>query len=81
MWRSKKFIVIAVLAAVILAGSIGGVVVAADNDSENQPEAKYQALLNRVCEIYQEKTGVTIDSQILKDSFAQTQSEMRTGAL
>ena len=28
MWRSKKFIVIAVLSAVLLAGSIGGIALA-----------------------------------------------------
>ena len=81
MWRSKKFIVIAVLAAVVLAGSIGGVVVAADNGDSSHPEAQHEALLDRVCEIYQEKTGVAIDQETLKDSFAQAQSEMRTEAL
>ena len=81
MWRSKKLIIGAVLAAVIVAGSIGGVVVAADNGDDIQPEAKYEALLDRVCEIYQEKTGVAIDSQVLKDSFAQSQNELRIDAL
>ena len=81
MWRSKKLIIGAVLAAVIVAGSIGGVVVAADNGDDSQPEAKYEALLNRVCEIYQEKTGVAIDSQVLKDSFDQAQNELRIDAL
>ena len=81
MWRSKKFIIVAVLAAVMLAGTISGVVVAADNGDDSKPEARYEALLNRVCEIYQEKTGVTIDQEALKDAFAQAQSEMQTEAL
>lgn len=81
MWRSKKFIIVAVLAAVMLVGTISGVVIAADNGDDSEPEAKYEALLDRVCEIYQEKTGVTINQQALKDAFAQAQSEMQTEAL
>ena len=81
MWRSKKFIVIAVLAAVVLAGSIGGIVLAADNGDDNQPGVKYGALLDRVFEIYEQKTGVAIDQEVLKDAFAQAQSEMRATAM
>jgi len=81
MWRSKKLIIVAVLAAVMMAGTIGGVVLATNNGDDSEPEARYEALLNRVCEIYQEKTGVTIDQEALKDAFAQAQSEMQTEAL
>jgi hypothetical protein len=81
MWRSKKFIIIAVLTTVILAGSIGGVVLAADSGDDSQPEARYESLLDRVCEIYQEKTGVTIDQEVLKDAFAQAQGEMRVAVM
>ena len=81
MWRSKKFILIALLATVVLVGSTSGIVLAADNGGGSQPEAKYGALLERVCEIYQEKTGVTIDQEALKDAFAQAQSEMHTEAM
>ena len=81
MWRSKKFIIVAVLTAVVLVGSIGGIVLAADNGDDSQPAARYQALLDRVCEIYQEKTGVTIDQEALKDAFAQAKGEMRAEAL
>ncbi|MFC2016949.1 hypothetical protein ACFLUD_00865 [Chloroflexota bacterium] len=81
MWRSKKLIIGVVLAAVLLAGSIGGVALAADNGDDSQPEARYGALLDRVCEIYQEKTGVAIDQEALKDAFAQIQGEIREAAL
>ena len=81
MWRKKKLIAIAVLAAVMLAGTIGGVALAADNGDDSEPEAKYEALLNRVCEIYQEKAGVTIDQEALKNAFAQAQSETQNEAL
>lgn len=82
MWRSKKFIVIA-LAAVLLVGSTVGVVLAADNADEDTspPEAQQAALLDRVCEIYEENTGVAIDPQELKDAFAQARSEMWDKAL
>ena len=81
MWRSKKLIIVAVLTAVMLAGTIGGVALAADNGDDSEPEAKYEALLTRVCEIYQEKTGVAIDQEALKDAFTQAQSGMRFEAL
>lgn len=77
MWRSKKFIIAAVLAAVLLAGSIGAVALAADNAADSQPKARCGALLARVCAIYQEKTGVGIDQEVLKAAFAQAASEMR----
>ena len=80
MWRRKKFIV-AVLAAVVLVGSITGVVLAADNGEDTGAETKCGALLDRVCEIYEENTGAAIDSEALKDALAQAQSEMRTEAL
>ena len=82
MWRSKKFIVIALMAAVVLVGSIGGVVLAQMEDGdETEPETKCQALLDRIGEIYQEKTGVAINQEAIKDAFAQAQSEIRDEAL
>jgi hypothetical protein len=82
MWRSKKFIAI-VLAAVLLVGGTVGVVLAADNGDEDGslPEARPEALLDRVCAIYQENTGNDIDPEALKDAFAQASSEMRNEAL
>jgi hypothetical protein len=82
MHRSKKFILIALLAVVVLAGSIGGVVYAqTGDDSSSDNQSKAQAMLDRVCAIYKEKTGVAIDSQQLKDAFTQAGSEMRDKAL
>jgi len=81
MWRSKKFIVIAVLAAVVLAGSIGGIVLAADNGDDNQPGAKYGTLLDRVCEIYEQNTGDAIDADELQNAFLQTRSEIQAAAI
>jgi hypothetical protein len=81
MWRSKKLIVGVVLAAVLLFGSLGGVVLAADNGDDSQPGALFGALWDKVCAIYEEKTGDTLDQEALKDSFVQARSEMRAEAL
>jgi hypothetical protein len=83
MWRSKKFIIATVLAAVVLVGSIGGVVLAQENGDEDgtQPEARHAALLERVCEIYEDNTGDEIDSTALKEAWAQAQSEMQAEAM
>ena len=72
MWRSKKFIIVGVLIAVIVAGSIGGVALAQTGNGDNsQPKT----LLARVAE----KLG--INQQELEDAFAEAQSEMRDEAL
>jgi len=81
MFRSKKLIIGVVLAVVLLAGSIGGVALANGGDDDSLPEARCGVLLDKVCEIYKEKTGVTIDPEELKDAFAQAQSDMREEAL
>jgi hypothetical protein len=80
MKRSKKFVLVTTLAAVVLVGSITGVALAQNGD-DSQPEAGPELLLGRVCEIYQQNTGVAIDSEALKDAFAQAKSEMRAKAL
>ena len=77
MKRSKKLILIALLGAVLLVGSIGGVAFAqTENESNNQSEVKKGALLDRVCEIYNENTDPDIDCDALKDALAQAQSEI-----
>jgi len=79
MWQGKKVMVIA-LAAILLVGSSVGVV-AAQNGDDSQPNAANQTLLDRVCEIYQENTGTTIDQQALQDAFAQARSEIQAEAM
>lgn len=72
MWKSKKFILAALLIAVVLVGSTAGLVLANGGDEgESQPKT----LLGRVAEI------LNIDQQDLKDAFIQAQSEMRDEAL
>jgi len=79
MWRGKKVMVIA-LAAILLVGSSVGVV-AAQNGDDSQPNAANQTLLDRVCEIYEENTGTTVDQQALQDAFAQARSEIQAEAM
>ena len=85
MWKRKWFIPV-VLSLVLIGGITGGVVAAVDNSSsntegQNQPTDRYQALLDRVCAIYEENTGVAIDSEQLKDALKQARSEIRDEAL
>jgi len=77
MWRRKKLIIVTVLAAVVLTASLGGIVLA-NGEDDNQPEARYGALLDRVSEIYEQNTGVAIEPEALEDAFAQARSEERT---
>jgi uncharacterized membrane protein len=85
--RKRKWFIPAVVLSVLLIGGIaGGVIAAADNSSnnteaQNQTTNRYQALLDKACAIYEEKTGVAIDSEQLKDALDQAQSEMRDEAL
>jgi hypothetical protein len=82
MWRSKKFIIVAVLAVVALVGSIGGVAIAqSENSDENHPGAGQAALLEKVCEIYEDNTGTAIEADELQEAFAQARDEMQAEAL
>jgi polyhydroxyalkanoate synthesis regulator phasin len=67
-------------------GLTGGVVAAADDTSSNiedqsQAMDRYQVLLDRACSIYEEKTGVAIDSEQLRDALDQAQDDLWDEAL
>lgn len=83
MWRSKKVIIVAVLGALVLAGSIGGVVYA---QTGNTPTSKAllaqtgnatsnNTILARVAKI------LGIDQQKVADAFVQAQNEAQAEAL
>ena len=81
MKRSRKFILIGLLVVVVLAGSIGGVVLAqTENGDDSQPGALHGAMLERVSEIYEENTGVAIDPQKLESAFTQARDEIMAEA-
>ena len=77
MKKGKKVLIIALIAVIALAGTIGGVALAQDEEetSTTTPETARIAMLERVCEIYQEKTGVAIDAETLQDSLCQAGQE------
>jgi hypothetical protein len=82
MWRSKKFLLATILAVVVLLGTLGGVALAQTGNGDNsQPAAQHQALLDKVCTIYEQNTGTAISSEELQKAFTQAQSEMRDEAL
>ena len=63
-----------------------GVMIASTNSSSDietqaQAAARHQALLDRAIAIYQENTGVAIDSEQLRAAFEQALSELREEAL
>ena len=71
--------------AISIAGIAGGVVAAdyssTNTEDQSQPSDRYQTLLDGACAIYQESTGVAIDSEQLKDALEQAQSELQEEAL
>ena len=84
--RKRKWFIPVVLSIVLIGGIAGGVMAAADNNSsgsvaQNQTADRLQDLLDRACAIYQENTGVAIDSGQLKDALKEAQNEMRDQAL
>ena len=81
MRRGKKFILIALMTIVVLAGTIGGVVFANTDDEDGSRAASHQeAMLNKVCEIYENNTGTAIDSQELQKAFAEARNEVMVNA-
>jgi hypothetical protein len=86
--KKRKWFIPVVVASVLLIGGITGGVVAANNSSSNttagnqtQIAERYQALLDKVCAIYEENTGVALDSGQLKAALEQARTEMQDEAL
>jgi polyhydroxyalkanoate synthesis regulator phasin len=52
-----------------------------DTEDQTAPSDRYQALLDRACAIYEEKTGVAVDSEQLRDALDQAQGELQEEAL
>lgn len=77
MWPSKKLIIIAVSVAVLLIGSIAGVVLAQGNENNTKSNTQSVDVLAKVITIYQQNTGVTIDEAALKTAFTQAENEIQ----
>jgi LPS O-antigen subunit length determinant protein (WzzB/FepE family) len=78
MWKSKKVILITLLAVTIVAVSAAGIAAAQEDETEgvNPCEARYVAMMDRVCEIYETNTGVSLDAEQLQEAFAQARRAM-----
>ena len=78
MKRSKKFVLMTILAAVVLIGGIGGSIALADEEDDvtSRPAAWCDgSVMDRVCEIYEDSTGTAIDRTELEKAFAEARSE------
>lgn len=73
MWRRKKILIVALLAAVVLVGSIGGVVFAQTGSTDNTTADK--TLVARVAVI------LGIDQQQVQDAVTQARTDMQDEAL
>jgi len=77
MWRNKKVILSAVLAVILLLGTLGGVVLAQDDGgNETQVEDRCGVLLDKISTIYEANTGVSIDQEQLKEALKEGHREM-----
>jgi len=82
MWRKKRLVLVSMLAVVLLLGTLGGVILAQDdNGNETQVEDRCGALLDKITTIYEGNTGVAIDQEQLKEAFAQACNEMLAEAM
>lgn len=76
MWRSKKFIIIAVLVAVVAVGSTVGVVLAQDSGGTSQS----QTIFERVATILQGQ-GVSVTGDQLQSAFTQARQDQQDEAI
>jgi len=86
MRKRKWFIPVVVASVLLIAGTVGGALVAGSDsssttDEQNQIAGRYQALLDRACAIYQENTGTVIESDQFKAALEQAQGELQEEAL
>ena len=82
VFKKKKVIIIALTTAAAIIGITSGVAFAQDEDEDiPQPEARQEAMLERICEIYEENTGVAIDAQELQGAFSEFREEMAAEAM
>jgi hypothetical protein len=77
MKKHKKVLLAVILAAAIIAGSIGGVILASDEGDEDSATPGFGSFIDRVLELYQEKTNTVIDKEALQEAFKEAREEMR----
>ena len=79
MWRSKKFIISAVLALIILAAGIGGVALA-DNGDEDTSATPFGTLWEKMATVLQED-GIDVTSDQLQSAFTEAKEGLRAEAM
>ena len=79
MWRTKRFMLIALIATVVLAGSIGGIALA-QNDEDEEEEEQVETIFDKVADVLI-RDDVNITSDQLKDAFTEVKENMRTEAM
>ena len=77
MKKHKKILLAVLLTTVVLAGSISGAVLASDNDNGDNEAPEFGTFIERVLELYQEKTGTIVDKEALQASLHQAREEMK----
>jgi hypothetical protein len=76
LFKGKKFIIAAVLVAVVLTATIGGVALANSGDDDTPPRLAQTELMAKVAELYQQKTGTTLDTDALEEAFIEAREEL-----
>jgi hypothetical protein len=87
MRRSRKIILISLLAVVVLAGSIGGIALAQTDEDDSPSEARCGAFLEKVCDYYNGIANQDPDDDVepincdtLKEAFAEAGNQLRDEA-
>jgi len=75
LFRSKKFIIAAILAAVVLTATIGGVALASNGD-DDAPRLGQTELMDKVAGYYEQITGAALDTDALLEAFTQARQEL-----
>jgi len=78
MKRSRKILLAVLLSVVVVAGTIGGIALASDDEEDAVPADGFGNLIEKVSQIYQDKTGTALDTEKLEESFIEARNQIRT---
>lgn len=81
MWKSKKVIVSVIVGVIVLVGCLAGSLAFAAEETDVDAEARHAEMLGRVAVIYEENTGVALDTEQLEAAMQQAGEEMRDAAM
>jgi hypothetical protein len=82
MWKSKKFIFVALLVVLVVGGTVGGVAIAqADDQSSSGNQTAASTFLDKVAEIYEQNTGVAINADELQKAMTGAEQALKDEAL